>query len=324
MIGGAAKGGGGWITRLRAGLKRSSTGLADGLASIFSGRKVDAATLQELEDLLIMADLGPAAAAKLARAAADRGGRDGTSEAVARALADEITATLEPLARPLEIGGNRKPHVILVVGVNGTGKTTTIGKLAHVFKDQGHSVMVAAGDTFRAAAVEQLGIWAERAGARFHGSVDAKDAAAVAYDALVAARDAGIDVLLVDTAGRLHNKSDMMAELEKIVRVMGKVDPTAPHDTLLVLDATTGQNAHAQAEIFREITNITGLVVTKLDGSAKGGVLVSLAERFGLPIHAVGVGESIDDLQPFTARDYARSLLGLDGDGDSRGERPDA
>ncbi len=308
--------GGGWITRLRAGLKRSSTTLADGLASIFSGRPVDAATVQELEDLLIMADLGPATAASLARAATERRlDGEGTGEAVALALADEITTILEPLARPLEITAGAKPHVILVVGVNGTGKTTTIGKLAHVFKTQGHSVMIAAGDTFRAAAVEQLGIWAARAGALFFGSPDAKDAAAVAFDALGAARDAETDVLLVDTAGRLHNKSDLMAELEKIIRVMRKLDPAAPHDTLLVLDATTGQNAHAQAEVFKDITNVSGLVITKLDGSAKGGVLVALADRFGLPVYAIGVGEGIDDLQPFTARDYARSLLGLDGDG---------
>jgi len=316
--------GGGWITRLRAGLKRSSTTLADGLASIFSGRKVDAATIQELEDLLIMADLGPATAARLARVATERKfDGDGTGETVALALADEIASILEPLARPLEISDGAKPHVILVVGVNGTGKTTTIGKLAHVFKTQGHSVMIAAGDTFRAAAVNQLHIWADRAGALFFGSINTKDAAAVAFDALGAARDANIDVLLVDTAGRLHNKTDMMAELEKIIRVMGKIDPTAPHDTLLVLDATTGQNAHAQTEIFRDITNVTGLVVTKLDGSAKGGVLVALAERFGLPIHAIGVGENIGDLQPFTAKDYARSLLGLDGNGDggNDGER---
>ncbi|MCH8918167.1 MAG: signal recognition particle-docking protein FtsY [Alphaproteobacteria bacterium] len=311
--------GGGWITRLRAGLKRSSTTLADGLAAIFAGGKVDPATVQELEDLLIMADLGPATAARLARAATERqSGGERTGAAVTLALADEITQILEPLARPLEITAGAKPHVILVVGVNGTGKTTTIGKLAHVFKAQGHSVMIAAGDTFRAAAVDQLRIWAARAGARFFGSDDATDAAAVAFDAMGAARDAATDVLLVDTAGRLHNKSDLMAELEKIIRVMRKLDPAAPHDTLLVLDATTGQNAHAQAEVFKDITNVSGLVITKLDGSAKGGVLVALAERFALPVYAIGVGEGIDDLQPFTARDYARSLLGLDGDGDVR------
>ncbi len=311
---------GGWAARLRAGLKRSRASLADGLTAIFSRRKTDAATIQELEDLLIMADLGPATAARLAQVATkENRGNGGSGESVALALADEITSILEPLARPLEITAAAKPHVILVVGVNGCGKTTTIGKLAHVFKTQGHSVMVAAGDTFRAAAVEQLRIWAERAGVEFFGSTEAKDAAAVAFDALGAARDAKTDVLLVDTAGRLHNKSDLMAELEKIIRVMRKIEPGAPHDTLLVLDATTGQNANAQAEVFRDITNVTGLVITKLDGSAKGGVLVSLADRFGLPVHAIGIGEGIDDLQPFTARDYANSLLGLDGDENGNG-----
>jgi len=312
---------GSWASRLRAGLSRSRTNLAEGLISIFSGRKTGAATIQELEDLLIMADLGAVTAARLAQAAMDRNrGGDISGESVSLALADEITSILDPLAHPLEINATAKPHVILVVGVNGTGKTTTIGKLAHVFKAQGHSVMVAAGDTFRAAAVEQLRIWAERAGVQFYGSTETNDAAAVAFDALSTAREANADVLLVDTAGRLHNKSDLMAELEKIIRVMRKIEPNAPHDTLLVLDATTGQNAHAQAEVFRDITNVTGLVITKLDGSAKGGVLVTLADKFGLPVHAIGVGESIDDLQPFAARDFARSLLGLDGadDGDGR------
>ena len=311
--------GGGWLPRLRAGLNRSREALAGGLASIFRGRGVDAATVEELEDLLIMADLGPATAARLAQAVRDRKFQDAQDgQAVALALAEEIEAILGPVARPLEVDGAAKPHVILVVGVNGTGKTTTIGKLAHLFRGEGRSVMVAAGDTFRAAAVEQLRIWAERAGARFFGQEAVKDAAAVAFDAVSAAQAEGTDVLLIDTAGRLHNKADLMAELEKIIRVIRKVDPSAPHDTLLILDATTGQNAHAQAEIFRDITKVTGLVVTKLDGSAKGGVLVSLADRFGLPVHAIGVGEGIDDLRPFAARDFARSLLGLDGEaGDS-------
>jgi fused signal recognition particle receptor len=308
--------GGGWLPRLRAGLQRTRAALAGGLTSIFTGRGVDAATVEELEDLLITADLGPATAARLAQAVKDRKFDDAQDgQAVALALAEEIEAILGPAARPLAIDGAAKPHVILVVGVNGTGKTTTIGKLAHLFRDQGHSVMVAAGDTFRAAAVEQLRIWAERAGARFFGQEDVKDAAAVAFDAVSAAKADGTEVLLIDTAGRLHNKADLMAELEKIIRVIRKVDPAAPQDTLLILDATTGQNAHAQAEIFRDITNVTGLVVTKLDGSAKGGVLVSLADRFGLPVHAIGVGEGIDDLRPFAARDFARSLLGLDGEG---------
>ena len=315
---------GGWLSRLSTGLRRSRTALADGLSAIFAGRKLDAATAEELEDLLILSDLGPATAAKLTQAVRDRAGPGRGAEdgdAVTEALAEEIEEILRPVAIPLEIDPTRKPHVILVVGVNGTGKTTTIGKLAYVLKGQGHTVMVAAGDTFRAAAVEQLQIWAERAGARFFGSADAKDAAAVAFDALSAARQDGIDVLLVDTAGRLHNKADLMAELEKIIRVVRKLDAGAPHDTLLVLDATTGQNAHAQAEIFRDITNVTGLVVTKLDGSAKGGVLVALADRFGLPVHAIGVGEGLEDLQPFTAGDFARSLLGLET-GDGPGDHP--
>jgi fused signal recognition particle receptor len=316
--------GGGWLPRLRAGLHRTREALAGGLASIFKGRGIDAATLEELEDLLIMADLGPATAARLAQAVKDRSFEDAEDgQAVALALADEIETILGPAARPLTVDGAAKPHVILVVGVNGTGKTTTIGKLAHLFRNQGHSVMVAAGDTFRAAAVEQLRIWADRAGARFFGQEEIKDAAAVAFDAVSTARAEGSDVLLIDTAGRLHNKADLMAELEKIIRVIRKVDPAAPHDTLLILDATTGQNAHAQAEIFRDITKVTGLVVTKLDGSAKGGVLVSLADRFALPVHAIGVGEGIDDLRPFAARDFARSLLGLDGEvADAAGDAP--
>jgi fused signal recognition particle receptor len=316
--------GGGWLPRLRAGLHRTREALAGGLASIFKGRGIDAATLEELEDLLIMADLGPATAARLAQAVKDRSFEDAEDgQAVALALADEIETILGPAARPLTVDGAAKPHVILVVGINGTGKTTTIGKLAHLFRNQGHSVMVAAGDTFRAAAVEQLRIWADRAGARFFGQEEIKDAAAVAFDAVSTARAEGSDVLLIDTAGRLHNKADLMAELEKIIRVIRKVDPAAPHDTLLILDATTGQNAHAQAEIFRDITKVTGLVVTKLDGSAKGGVLVSLADRFALPVHAIGVGEGIDDLRPFAARDFARSLLGLDGEvADAAGDAP--
>jgi fused signal recognition particle receptor len=303
----------GWLGRLRAGLRHTSQTLTGGIAAIFKGRGVDPETVSELEDLLIMADLGPATAARLAEAVGARKFQDsGGGHEVARALAEEIETILSPLARPLAIDAAAKPHVILVVGVNGTGKTTTIGKLAHVFKSQGHSVMVAAGDTFRAAAVEQLRVWAERAGASFFGSENTKDAAAVAFDAVIAARAQGIDVLLIDTAGRLHNKADLMAELEKIIRVIRKVDPSAPQDTLLILDATTGQNAHAQAEVFRDITKVTGLVVTKLDGSAKGGVLVSLADRFGLPVHAIGVGEGLDDLRPFAAGDFARSLLGLE------------
>ncbi len=301
----------GWLARLGAGLKKSSAAITGGLTRIFTHKKVDAATIDELEELLITADLGPATAAKLADAIrARRFEGEADANIVAEALAGEITKILAPLARPLDFDGAVKPHVVLVVGVNGSGKTTTIGKLAAELKSRGKSVMVAAGDTFRAAAIEQLHVWAERAGAAFF-SGESKDAAAIAFDALAAARAANVDVLLVDTAGRLHNKADLMAELEKIERVLKKADAAAPHATLLVLDATTGQNAHAQAQTFRDITHVTGLVVTKLDGSAKGGVVVALADRLGLPIHAIGVGEGIGDLRPFSAEDFARSLVGL-------------
>ncbi len=302
----------GWLARLGAGLKRSSTKLTGGIGSIFKGKRVDAATLGELEDLLILSDMGPATAAKLTDAIGKRRFQgDDAAEGVAEALAEEIAAILRPLAVPLEIDRTRKPFVVLVVGVNGSGKTTTIGKLAHELKTRGHSVMVAAGDTFRAAAVEQLRVWAERAGVAFFGS-ETRDAAAVAYDALAEARKQGSDALLIDTAGRLHNKADLMAEIEKMIRVVKKLDADAPHATLLVLDATTGQNAHAQAETFRDITKVTGLVVTKLDGSAKGGVVVALADRLKLPVHAIGVGEGLDDLRPFSADDFARGLVGLE------------
>jgi fused signal recognition particle receptor len=301
----------GWLARLGAGLKNSSGAITGGLTRIFTHRRIDADTIEKLEDLLITADLGPATAAKLADAIRNRRfAGDADATAVAEALAAEIAAILAPHARPLEIDAHAKPHVVLVVGVNGTGKTTTIGKLAAEMISRGHSVMVAAGDTFRAAAIEQLRIWAGRAGAKFQSGTS-RDPAAVAFDALAAARAAGTDVLLIDTAGRLHNKADLMAELDKIIRVLQKVEPAAPHTTLLVLDATTGQNAHAQAQTFRDITRVTGLVVTKLDGSARGGVVVSLADRLGLPIHAIGVGEGIDDLRPFSAEDFARSLVGL-------------
>jgi fused signal recognition particle receptor len=301
----------GWLARLGAGLKKSSGAITGGLTRIFTHKRIDGATIDELEDLLITADLGPATAAKLAEAIRTRRfPPDSDAAAVADALAAEIAAILAPHARPLEIDTHAQPHVVLVVGVNGSGKTTTIGKLAADFIRRGHSVMVAAGDTFRAAAIEQLRIWASRAGAKFHSGTS-RDPAAVAFDALAAARTAGTDVLLIDTAGRLHNKADLMAELDKIIRVLKKVDPSAPHSTLLVLDATTGQNAHAQAQTFRDITRVTGLVVTKLDGSARGGVVVSLADRLGLPIHAIGIGEGIDDLRPFSAEDFARSLVGL-------------
>jgi len=302
----------GWLARLRDGLGRSSTKLATGIAGIFTKRKLDAAALQELEELLIAGDLGPATAAKLtADLAKARFDQEVTPEEVRGALAQAIAGILKPVARPLVLDPTKKPQVILVVGVNGTGKTTTIGKLAQRFREDGRRVMIAAGDTFRAAAIEQLKIWGARTGAEVIARETGSDAAGLAYDALAKAQAAGADVLLIDTAGRLHNKADLMAELQKIIRVLRKLDPEAPHDCLLVLDATTGQNAHQQVDIFRQMTQVTGLIVTKLDGTARGGVVVALAERFQLPVHAIGVGEAADDLRPFDADSFARALMGL-------------
>ena len=301
-----------WLGRLRAGLGRSSDKLAQGITGIFTGHRADAVTLEQLEELLIAADLGPSVATQLAQALAKRRfDKDAGPDAIRAALAEDIAAILAPVAKPLAIDGTHRPHVILVVGVNGSGKTTTIGKLGKALVDDGKSVMLAAGDTFRAAAVEQLQIWGQRIGAPVIARPAGADAAGLAYDALEAARQAGTDVLLIDTAGRLHNKAHLMAELQKVIRVLKKLDPSAPHDVLLVLDATTGQNAHSQVEVFRQMTDVTGLVVTKLDGSARGGVIVGLAGRFGLPINAVGVGESADDLRPFDAGEFARALVGL-------------
>ena len=306
---------GGWLSRLRAGLGKSSSRLVDGIAHAFTRGRLDDEALQDLEDVLITADLGPATAARLVASLGEQRFEKGIEpEAVRRALAGDIEAILAPVARPLEIDPAATPHVVLVVGVNGTGKTTTIGKLAKQLRRDGKSVMLAAGDTFRAAAIEQLEIWGERTGAPVVARETGSDTAGLAYDALETARRDGVHVLLIDTAGRLHNKADLMAELEKIVRVLKKVDPAAPHDTLLVLDATTGQNAIAQVETFADMVEVTGLVVTKLDGSAKGGVLVALAEKFGLPVCAVGVGEGVDDLRSFEARAFARGLMGLPDD----------
>jgi len=304
---------GGWLSLLKAGLRRSSAQISDGIADIFGAGRLDDDSIEALEELLIAADLGPTTAARLAGGLkARRLGREVTPAAVRAALADDIAAILEPVAAPLRPDPGHKPHVILIVGVNGTGKTTTIGKLAKQFRERGLSVMLAAGDTFRAAAVEQLEIWGRRAGVPVVTGAAGADPAGLAFDALNRARAEEIDLLLIDTAGRLHNRDQLMAQLQKMVRVLKKLDPTAPHDCVLVLDATTGQNAHAQVEVFRELTQVTGLVVTKLDGSARGGVLVALAERFGLPVHAIGVGEAADDLRPFEARAFARSLLGVD------------
>ena len=303
----------GWLARLRAGLSRSSSRLSDGIVGIFSGRKLDDAALEELEDLLITSDLGVETAAKLsASLAGTRFDKEVSADEIRTALADEVSAIMEPVARPLAANAGHRPHVILVTGVNGSGKTTTIGKLAKRLREDGKSVMLAAGDTFRAAAIEQLKIWGERTGCPVVASEQGADAASLAFEAIDRARADDIDVLLIDTAGRLQNRDDLMQQLQKVVRVISKQDKTAPHDTLLVLDATTGQNAHSQVETFQSMCSVTGLVVTKLDGSARGGVLVALAEKFGLPVHAVGVGEGEDDLRPFEADAFARSLVGLE------------
>ncbi len=303
----------GWLARLGKGLGKSSAKIGDGISGLLSRRKLDAQAISELEDILITADLGTAMAARLVAAIANKKfGGDATPEEVKRALAVEITAVLAPVARPLVIDPGRKPHVILVCGVNGSGKTTTIGKLAKQYTNGGLSVVLAACDTFRAAAVEQLQVWGERADARVVAADAGSDAAGLAYDAMAGARGQNADVLLIDTAGRLHNKAGLMAELEKIVRVIKKIDGTAPHDCLLVMDAGVGQNAHSQTETFRDTVNVSGLVLTKLDGSARGGVVVALADKFKLPIHAVGVGEGVDDLHTFEAGAFANSLLGLD------------
>jgi fused signal recognition particle receptor len=304
-------GGRGWFKRLRTGLSRSAGALGGGIGKLLTKRRIDDETLQELEDLLVSADLGVATAQAVTRQlAATHRGKEAEAVDVRRALAAEIARILEPVAVPIALDPNRKPFVILVAGVNGTGKTTTIGKLAHWFRQDGKQVVLAAGDTFRAAAIDQLRIWGERAGAEVVSGKVGGDAAGLAFDAYQKACEAKADVLLIDTAGRLQNKADLMAELTKITRVIGKIDDSAPHASLLVLDATTGQNAHSQVELFREAGAITGLIMTKLDGTARGGILVALAERFGLPIHAIGVGEGIEDLQPFDAESFASALVG--------------
>jgi fused signal recognition particle receptor len=303
----------GWFSRLRAGLSKSSTALTEGINQIFSRRRLDQVALDELEELLIASDMGVGIAEEVVTALRrTRFGQEVSPEEVRGALADEVVRLVEPVMKPLRLDPARKPFVILVVGVNGSGKTTTIGKLARQYRDAGHRVVLAAGDTFRAAAVEQLQIWGERTGSPVVVRPPGADAAGLAYDALVEARAMSADVLLIDTAGRLHNKADLMAELQKLVRSVKKLDPTAPHSVLLVLDATVGQNAHAQAEIFRQVVGVTGIVMTKLDGTAKGGVLVSLAEKYGIPIHLIGIGEGAEDLRAFDAQSYARGLVGLE------------
>jgi fused signal recognition particle receptor len=302
---------GGWWKRLSGGLKRTSSALGSAVVGLARNRKLDAATLEELESELIRADLGPEVAARMVDALRqDRYDKSIAPEELQALLAGEIEKVLAPLAQPLQV--NARPFVILVAGVNGSGKTTTIGKLAARLRAEGKSVMLVAGDTFRAAAIDQLKIWGERTGASVEARAQGSDAAGLAFDALTVAKAQGVDVVLVDTAGRLQNRAELMGELEKMVRVLRKVEPAAPHAVLLVLDATVGQNALNQVEMFGKTAGVTGLVMTKLDGTARGGILVAIAAKFGLPVHFIGVGESVDDLLPFNARDFARAVVGLE------------
>ena len=300
------------FARLKTGLNRTVGNIGNSLTAAFTKRKLDSAALEELEDRLIAADLGPTIAASVSgKLAEDRFDKEICEDEIKSALADVVADILLPVAHPLRIDAENRPHVILVVGVNGTGKTTTIGKIAHNLTSDGKSVVLAAADTFRAAAIDQLQIWGERTGATVVRRDVGADPAAVAYEGLQTAQARNADVLLVDTAGRLQNKSNLMDELAKVARVLDKLDEGAPHDCLLVLDATTGQNVLQQVEVFSKVCNVSGLVMTKLDGTARGGVLVAVAERFSLPVHYIGIGEGIDDLQPFAAREYARAVTGL-------------
>jgi fused signal recognition particle receptor len=296
-------------------LAKSSSKLSHGVIDIFTKRKLDDAALDDLEDLLLQADLGVAASTRI-RDLVGKGRYDKEIEPdeVKQIVADEIERILSPVARPFAFDATKKPFVVLVVGVNGSGKTTTIGKLSAKFASEGKKVLLAAGDTFRAAAIEQLSIWATRSGAEIVTREAGADAAGLAFHAMVRARDTGADIVLMDTAGRLQNRAELMAELEKIIRVMKKGDASAPHAVLLVLDATVGQNALSQVEAFQRVAGVTGLVMTKLDGTARGGILVALAEKFSLPVHFIGVGEGVDDLEPFAARDFARAIVGFGKD----------
>ncbi|HEY1506147.1 MAG TPA: signal recognition particle-docking protein FtsY [Stellaceae bacterium] len=303
----------GFFSRLKAGLTRSAQRLTEGITSIVTKKKLDQASLDELEELLIGADLGLGLAQQITeKLKSTRFNQEVSSEEIRATLAESIVAALKPTEQPLAIDAAHKPFVLLVIGVNGSGKTTTIGKLAKLYGDAGKKVVLAAGDTFRAAAVEQLKIWGERATAEVIARPAGADAAGLAFDAVTAARNSGADIVIIDTAGRLQNKTALMGELEKIVRVLKKAEPSAPHGVLLVLDATVGQNAHSQVQTFRDMIGVTGLVMTKLDGTAKGGVLVALAQAYGLPVHFIGVGETAEDLRPFVATDFARSLVGLE------------
>lgn len=301
-----------WLKKLKSGLGKTSARVTASLGAVLGRKGIDAASLEEVEDALISADLGTAAAAKLAeRMRRHKFEGEVNASTLAAALSDGITDILAPVALPLVPDAAHRPHVVLLVGVNGSGKTTTAGKLAQQWVQAGKKVTLAAGDTFRAAAIDQLKIWGDRTGTTVVAGTQGGDAAALAYQALEQARADGTDILIIDTAGRLQNRSELMDELSKIVRVIRKLDDTAPHDSVIVLDGAVGQNAISQVRAFREVADVSGLIVTKLDGSAKGGVVIALAEAFGLPVHAVGVGEGADDLQPFEARDFANALAGV-------------
>ena len=300
-----------WLDRLTAGFKKTADKVADNITGIVKEQALDTATLDDIEEALIASDLGPEASKRIRDGIAARKFEQLDERGLRTILAEEIEKILTPVARPLDVWGFPRPHVILVIGVNGSGKTTTIGKLGQWLKEQDYGVLLAAGDTFRAAAIEQLQIWGDRIGAPVIAGKEGGDAAGIVYDGVKRATAQGIDCLIVDTAGRLQNKAHLMEELSKVRRVLGRLNPEAPHDVLLVLDATTGQNALSQIEVFRDSAGVTGLIMTKLDGTARGGVLVAAAEKFGMPIHSIGVGESKDDLRPFDARAVARAIAGL-------------
>ena len=301
-----------WTERLFGGFKKTSERLTENLTEAVTEAKLDDATLDDVEDALIMSDLGPAAAARIRESLREkRFGLEISADELKQAVADEIAAILRPVAKPLEITAFPRPQVLLVIGVNGSGKTTTIAKLAHLFVEDDYNVMLAAGDTFRAAAIGQLQTWADRVGVPIVRGPEGGDPASIVFDAVKKGTEIGTDVLIVDTAGRLQNKRELMDELAKIRKVLGRLNPEAPHDVVLVLDATNGQNALSQIDVFKEVAGVTGLVMTKLDGTARGGVLVQAAERYGLPIHAIGVGEKIDDLRPFDPDLVARVIAGI-------------
>lgn len=303
----------GWRDKLFGGLKKSSSKLKGNLTGLVTKAKLDEEALDDIEEALIVSDLGPEMAAQIReKIAAERFDKGIDEEGVRQIVEDEITAVLEPVAKPIEVEAFPRPQVILVIGVNGSGKTTTIAKLAHYFTEIDYGVMLAAGDTFRAAAIGQLKVWAERIGIPIIAGKEGGDAAGIVFDGVKKCTEEGTDVLIVDTAGRLQNKTELMDELAKIRKVLGRLNPEAPHDVVLVLDATTGQNALSQIEVFQEVAGVSGLVMTKLDGSARGGILVAAAKQFGLPIHAIGVGETLEDLRPFNARDFARALTGAE------------